>query len=258
MNAIALAYAYEPAPQSRRTDRVSQLLDKVDYRVVRSDEDRAAIGRLRYDAYLREGAIAENASRSFLDPYDDTENAWIFGVYVYGELASSIRIHVATKDVPISPSLEVFSDLLQPELEASKTIVDPTRFVTNHRLSRLYPHLPQVTLRLSWLAAEYFEADHLLAAVRSEHQALYRRLFKHGAICGPRSYPLLKNPITLMTADYRQVADNVYRLLPFVRSTYFERRMLFERYPSLVPASIPPKPMVSESQPPLVLARRAS
>jgi hypothetical protein len=249
MSAVALAYASEPVSRSRFSDGASQLLDKIDCRPIHSDEERAAVGRLRYEAYLREGAIDPNPFQSFTDSYDDTSNVWIFGFYIGDELASSIRIHVATKDVPVSPSLAVFSDFLQPELEAGKTIVDPTRFVTDHRLSRLYPFLPHVTLRLSWLAAEYFEAEHLLAAVRAEHQALYRRLFRHGAICGPRNYPLLKTPITLMTADYRQVADNVYRLLPFVRSTYFERRMLFERHPLLVPASIPLSPTAGEQLP---------
>ena len=42
-------------------------------------------------------------------------------------------------------------------------------------------------------------------------------------------YPLLIKPITLMTANYREVSDYVYRRYPFFRSTYFERRMLFER-----------------------------
>jgi hypothetical protein len=61
---------------------------------------------------------------------------------------------------------------------------------------------------------------------------------------------LLKTPITLMTADYRQVAANVYRLLPFVRSTYFERRMLFERRrPSA--AVIPLNPIPSEQVSPV-------
>lgn len=255
MSAVALAYTSEPASQSRFWDGASQLLDKIDCRHIHSDEDRAAIGRLRYDAYLREGAIDPNPLHSLTDDYDNSSNAWVFGFYVGDELASSIRIHVATKDVPISPSLSVFPDLLAPELEAGKTIVDPTRFVTDHRLSHLYPFLPHVTLRLSWLAAEHFEAEHLLAAVRPEHQALYKRLFNHGPICEPRCYPPLRKPITLMTVDYRQAADYIYRRLPFVRSSYFERRMLFERYPPLMPASIAPSHTSGEQ--PLLFTRKA-
>jgi N-acyl amino acid synthase FeeM len=249
MGALALAYSDRSAPQTSFVDRVSQLLDIIDCRIIETDEEREAIGRLRYEAYLREGAIAPNPAKLFVDPYDDKKNVWIFGLYIGDELASSIRIHAATRDFPVFPSLSVFSDLLEPELKAGKTIIDPTRFVTDPRLSRLYPGLPYVTLRLCWLAAEHFEAEHFLVAVRAEHQAFYRRVFHHHSICGPRTYPLLDKPITLMTVDPRHVEDQVYRRYPFFRSTYFERRMLFERDPSLVPASIAARLMSAGRQP---------
>jgi len=225
MSTVAVA----DAPQPTFSDRVADLLNRVDCRVVDTDQDRKAVARLRYQAYLREGAIAPNFSKTFSDAYDDTENAWIFGLYLDDELASSIRVHVANEDYPVFPSLEVFPDLLEPELKAGKTIIDPTRFVTDPRLSRLYPGLPYVTLRLCWLAAEHFSAEHLIVAVRAEHQAFYKRVFGHKSICGPRAYPLLKKPITLMTVHQAAVADRVYRRYPFFRSTFFERRMLFER-----------------------------
>ncbi len=264
MNAIALAYSYDPAsgpapevsyaprpktaaePEpvapSKLSLRVSQLLDRIDCRQIQSEEDWAAVGRLRYDAYLREGAIDPHSSQSFNDTYDEERNAWTFGFYVDDELASSIRIHVASKDNPILPSLAVFPDLLEPELAAGKTIVDPTRFVTNYELSRRYPTLLYVTLRLTCLAAEYFEADHLLAAVRPEHQAFYRRVFAHVPICEPRSYPMLMKPIALMTAHYPLIKERMHRRFAFLQSTYFERRMLFERQAPLMPAAIPLSP----------------
>lgn len=252
MSAVALAYSYEPAAPTSFADRVSQLLDRIDCRVVESDDEREAVARLRYEAYLREGAIGPNPSKTFTDPYDDKENVWIFGLYIDDELASSIRIHAATRDFPVFPSLSVFSDLLEPELETGKTIIDPTRFVTDHRLSRLYPGLPYVTLRLCWLAAEHLEAEHFLVAVRAEHQAFYKRVFNHHSICGPREYPMLSKPITLMTVNPKNVEDRVYRRYPFFRSTYFERRMLFDRDPSLIPASIAARMMAGRQ--PLRLA----
>ena len=60
--------------------------------------------------------------------------AILFGFYIDGELASSIRVHVASKEYPDFTSLEVFSDFLQPELDAGKVIVDATRFVTDENL----------------------------------------------------------------------------------------------------------------------------
>ena len=127
------------------------------------------------------------------------------------------------------PSYHVFEDLLDPELAAGRVIVDPTRFVTNRVLSQLNPGLPYATLRLCWLAAEHFHAEHFLVAIRSEHQAFYRRTFRHRLICDARPYPLLAKPISLMTVNVAEVAEQVYQRYPFFRSTYFERRMLFER-----------------------------
>ena len=218
-------------PAGRRqsfADGVAGLLDRIDCRLAENEADREAIFRLRYQAYLREGAISPRLSKIFFDPYDDTDNVWLFGLYLDDALASSIRIHVASRKHPRFPSLDVFADLLQPELDAGRVIIDPTRFVTDRNLSRLHRGLPHLTLRLCWLAAEYFNAEHFLVAIRTEHQAFYRRTFQHRLICSPRPYPLLAKPISLMTVYYPSVADDVHRRYPFFRSSFFERRMLFE------------------------------
>jgi hypothetical protein len=215
--------------QESLIDRVMNLVERADYRSADTPEERQAIFRLRYQAYLREGAIPPNLSQSFADPLDDAPNALIYGVYVDGELASSIRLHVATREQPGLPALNVFSDLLSPEIAAGKVIIDPTRFVADRLASRRYPELCYVTTRLAWLASEYFGADLLLATVRAEHQAFYRRVFGHKLICEPRHYPSLTKPISLMALDYRLNRERVLRRYPFFRSTYFERRMLFGR-----------------------------
>lgn len=209
------------------SDRVAELLDRIDCRLATSDKERNDIFRLRYDAYMREGSIPANSSRIFTDPFDETDNAYIFGLYIDDQLASSIRIHVSSKEHPEFPSLGVFADLMQPEVDAGKVIIDPTRFCTDEHLSRLHRGLPYVTLRLCWLAAKHFNADHFLVAIREEHQAFYRRTFCHQLICGSRPYPRLTKPISLMTVHYGTVADEVHHRYPFFRSTLFERRMLF-------------------------------
>jgi hypothetical protein len=94
----------------------------------------------------------------------------------------------------------------------------------------LHPELRYVTLRLPWLALEYFNADVMLAAVRVKHQAFYKRLWGHQTICPPRLYPNLQMHVGLMTLDYRQMRDQVHQRHPFFRSSFFERRMLFERH----------------------------
>jgi N-acyl-L-homoserine lactone synthetase len=210
---------------------VARLLDRIDCRRADAGEQQEAISRLRYRAYLREGAISRNSSETFSDPYDETDNAYVFGLYIEDELASSIRFHVASRERPACPSLEVFPDLLQPLLDAGNVIIDTTRFVVDENLARRHRALPYATLRLGWLASSYFGVDHCLAAIRVEHQAFYRRTFQHRLVGGPRPYPHLEKPICLMTVHYQTVADDVHRRYPFFRSTFFERRMLFERRP---------------------------
>lgn len=210
-------------------DRVMKLLNRVDYRRIETPEEKNAVFRLRYQAYMREGAIEPNASEKFSDSLDASANVSIFGVYLDGNLASSIRLHVATPSCGELPALNVFSDILGPQLAAGRTIIDPTRFVADRELSRRYPELCYVTTRLAWLASEYYETDLLLATVRLEHQAFYRRTFGHQPICPPRHYPSLTKPISLMALEYGASRATVPRRYPFFHSTHFERRMLFAR-----------------------------
>jgi N-acyl-L-homoserine lactone synthetase len=210
-------------------ERVAELLAIVDCRRADSVKEREAIFRLRYEAYLREGAILPNSAKTFSDPYDETENAYIFGLYIEGELASSLRLHVASREHPDFPSLEVFPDYLRPEVDAGKILIDTTRFVADERLSRLHRGLPYATIRICMLAGEYFHADNMLAAVRAEHQAFYRRAFNHRSVCEPRPYPQLTKPIALMTVHLPSATQGLYRRYPFFHSSLAERRRLFER-----------------------------
>jgi hypothetical protein len=204
-----------------------KLLNRVDYRRIATPEEKDAVFRLRYQAYMREGAIEPNATQTFCDSLDNSPNVSIYGVYLEGILASSIRLHVASPACGELPALNVFSDILSPHLAAGRTIIDPTRFVADRELSRRYPELCYVTTRLAWLASEYFETDWLLATVRLEHQAFYRRTFGHQPICPPRHYPSLTKPISLMALEYGAARAAVPRRYPFFHSTHFERRMLF-------------------------------
>ena len=65
----------------------------------------------------------------------------------------------------------------------------PTRFVADPDQVKRFPELPYLTLRLAYMACEYFNADLGLAIVRAEHQAFYRRVFLHETIAEPRMFP---------------------------------------------------------------------
>jgi hypothetical protein len=204
-------------------------LDQVDYRLAQTPEERDEIYRLRYRAYLREGAIQPSTDGRVIDQFEDAPNAWTFGVYFHGELYSSIRVSVLTSEWRMSPSVELFGDVLHPELDKGKVIIDSTRFVADPEKARNFPELPYVTVRLGSMAGVHFNADYGLAIVRPEHHAFYRRVFLHETWCEPRSYPGLVKPVGLMAAHLPTVRDRVLARYPFLRSSAFERRILFDR-----------------------------
>ena len=128
-----------------------------------------------------------------------------------------------------SCSAEVFGEILHPRLDRGEVIIDPARFVADPDKARRFPELPYVTVRLAYMACEYFNADLGLAIVRAEHQAFYRRVFLHETIAEPRLFPGLLKPVGLMAADFPTMREKVFERFPIMRSTAFERRMLFER-----------------------------
>jgi hypothetical protein len=216
---------------SRLLTRGAQLLDRTDYRLAETEADKEAIYRLRYRAYLHEGAIEPRIDRRLTDRFDNLPNSWIFGVYFDGQLASSIRISLATRDNPETPAVDAFRDLLEQQLARGKIIVDPNRFVADPLRKDKFAELPYMTVRLGYVACAYFNADIGTATVRQEHQAFYRRVFLQEALCTPRPYPTLTKPLCLMAADYLSVRERIFERYPCFRSSYFERRKLFERSP---------------------------
>jgi len=216
-------------PRAPQIMRGAGIFDRVDYRLVETPEDKDRLYRMRYRAYLHGGLILPSESHRVSDRYDDAPNAWTFGIHVDGELCSSVRVHVLTSEQRMSYATELFGDVLHPRLDRGEVFVDPARFVADPEQARRFPELPYVTLRLAYLACEHFNADTGLAQVRAEHQAFYRRVFLHEAITEPRSFPNVLKKVALMASDFRSLRERVLTRFPIMRSSAFERRMLFER-----------------------------
>jgi len=114
--------------------RSSDWLNQVDYRLATTPEEKDGIYRLRYRAYLRERAVRPSAEQRVMDSYEHAPNAWTFGVYFNGELYSSIRISVLTSEWRMSPSVELFGDVLHPELDkAGSSSIQPASSQTPTR-----------------------------------------------------------------------------------------------------------------------------
>ena len=213
----------------RFADRVLRLLERVEYRRADSPTDKAAIYRLRYDAYIRAGTVEPNPSGTFSDALDETNNAWLIGVFIDGELASALRLHISASLSSPLPTLAPFSDLLEPLLSSGNLIIDVTRFVARLDFSQTYSEIPYLTLRPAFIAEDFLRADFIIAACRAEHQAFYRRMFGGVPWSAPRAYPLLKRPMALVGHPCATLRDEVYARYPFYRSTEREQRLLFSQ-----------------------------
>jgi N-acyl amino acid synthase FeeM len=211
--------------------RGAGLFDRIDYRLIETPEEKDLIYRMRYRAYLDGELIAPSESRRVTDRYDESPNVWIFGIYVDGELCSSIRLHVLTSEWRTSFSTEFFGDILHPRLDRGEVFVDPARFSADPEKAQRFPELPYLTVRLGYLACDYFNADTGLALVRPDHQAFYRRVLLSETISEPRPFPSFSGSknVVLMASDFRNVREKILTRFPIMRSSAFERRVLFER-----------------------------
>jgi N-acyl amino acid synthase FeeM len=209
--------------------RGSGLFDRVDYRPIETREEKDQLYLMRYRAYRHGELIPPSESERYSDRYDDAPNALTFGIYVDGELCSSIRLHVLTSERRVSHTIELFGDVLHPRLDKGEVFIDPARFVADPEKARRFPELPYLTLRLAYLACEYFNADTGLALVRAGHQGFYRRVFLHETIAEPRPFPNALVKVALMASDFRTLRERVLARFPILRSSAFERRMLFQR-----------------------------
>jgi len=218
----------EAEPRASLFVRGGALFDRVDYRPIETPEEKDQLYQMRYRAYTHGGLIPPSESQRYSDSYDDAPNAWTFGIYVDGEICSSIRLHVLTSEQRMSCTTDLFGDVLHPRLDRGEVFIDPARFVANPVKAQRFPELPYLTLRLAYLACEYFNADTGLALVRAGHQSFYRRVFLHETIAEPRPFPNALAKVALMASDFRALREKVLTRFPIMRSSAFERRMLFE------------------------------
>jgi hypothetical protein len=223
------AAAVRAGTPSRFSDTLMDVLDQVSYARVDPGVIDDPIYKLRYRAYTREGFMDHNPEEVCIDDLDAAPNGMSFGVYINGELASSIRLHLLTPAMRKSPSMKVFPDVLGPMLDQGMTFVDPSRFTADHEASQAYPALPFLTLRIAAMASVHFSADQCLAIVRPEHGAFYKRVFGSVPLADARSYPGLYFPVALFGASVESIRSRVAQRFPFFISTAEERSQLFSQ-----------------------------
>lgn len=221
---------------------IMDLLDRIEYRRCDTGEDLEAVFRLRYAAFHAHGLLDTIVEQKLVDRLDETPNCYCFGVFMEGELVSTVRLHHLTRDIPEAPTMTVFGDRLLPRLARSETFIDPSRLAVDPKLTPAMRGLPYVTLRLAVIANTFFDATACISMIREEHTAFYNRIFGSVQVGEPRLYPPFTMPIYFYESNCaRNMAPTLERF-PFFRSTAMERRMLFARAPrgELAPLTILP------------------
>jgi len=111
--------------------RSLNLLERVDYRLAQTAAEKDDIYHLRYRAYSREGMVRECAERRVTDHFDDLPNAWTFGVHLFGELFSSIRISLLNAEWRQSTSAHVFGEIRLPSTISTLEEPNSVRMLSN-------------------------------------------------------------------------------------------------------------------------------
>ena len=204
-------------------------MQRVEYRRADTPEEKEIIYRDRYEAYRRDGSIEQDASGLFTDPADEAPNVWLLGVYIDGELASSIRLHIGWRPEHYLPVSKVFPDIIGPRLRAGQLIIDSSRQVSRLKFARAYPFLTLLTMTASHFADDHFDADFMTAACKPEYQSAFRRLGGCVEWAPPRPYPPLAKPTALMGYDCFTNRSALRARYPFIISTPAQRRKLFGR-----------------------------
>jgi N-acyl-L-homoserine lactone synthetase len=228
----------ESRSDSAFSRNVSNLLEQVEYRHLDSGEDFEDVCRLRYNSYVKSGMMSPNASRAVKDKFDELPNSFVFGIYYEGQLVSTLRLHHVTERYPVSPSTDVFGDVLQSRISAGESFVDPSRFAADTEWSGTLRVLPYITLRLAVLACKHFNPTYCLTAVKEEHASFYKRIFRSEQATPPRTYPGLIVPVHLYQSKCSDNMEDTIERFPFFRSSASERRMLFVRPVRGVPAPL--------------------
>lgn len=227
-----------PKDQNSFVRAVQAVLERTEYRRCDTGEDFEQICRLRYKAYRINGFVGDLSDQALSDEMDDSPNCYRFGVFVDGELVSTVRLHHLTLEEQCAPVMQIFGDLLLPRLERGETFINPSLLAADPNLTRIHKVLPYVTLRLALIANYYFDTTGCINLIRREHTSFYKRVFLQQQIGEARTYPPFTVPVMLYNTNIPVDLAAIVHRFPFFRSTAMERRLLFSPTPLGEPAPL--------------------
>ena len=219
----------EQTARSTSLDRMLTIMDVIEYRRVTSAEDLDQMAQIRRCAYS-EADVYANHQTSFIDDFDFDPRVFVFGVYFQGTAVATIRIHIVSKDNPISNSQYYFSSILDPLIGQGLKFMDPTRFAIAPGMDKEIPGLATIVLRLGLAAVRYFNCDFGLAMIKEGHGGFYRKVFNYSQISPPQQFSNY-NPKYALYSTSRMHTDAVCENYPAMDGLHTESRMLFAQTP---------------------------
>ncbi|MCA1405969.1 hypothetical protein I6F26_20190 [Ensifer sp. IC3342] len=210
------------------SEKLMQLLDRVEYRRVETGEDMEDIARLRFKAYKAVN-LMELTGSTLIDDLDFDSHAYVFGIYLDENLVSTVRVHHVTPDHRASTSGIIFGPEIDTFLDAGMVLIDPGRLAVDPEvIGDEMRALPYLTLRPVAMACEYFSADRCLTACRPRHTAFYKRIFASETVVACRENLGVYNADgALLVARVRGQRPSILDRYPIFDSEPFERRMMF-------------------------------
>ncbi len=143
---------------------------------VETSEDLEAIEQLRYKAY-KAANVLPVAVPSMIDDADFDPHAFVFGIYYFEELVSTIRLHHVTPQHTLSQSAGVFPDVMDAYLEAGLTLIDPARFAVDPAVAAEMPVLPYIHAASQHCGCGLFQGGSRLAACQAPPRGLLNGSF---------------------------------------------------------------------------------
>jgi N-acyl-L-homoserine lactone synthetase len=209
-------------------ERSTRVLGLIDFRKITTPREIDDVQRLRFEAYTRENNVFSDKGLLRTDKYDNEPNTEIFGLYIDGRIASSVRLHRVTAETPQTPSNLYFPEFFMTRLAMGHRFLEATRFCAASEFTAKYPSLHLLTLRVCFMAALHYDMQFALCSVRAEHSAFYRRYFEFRPVIVGKKVPTISVPANLFVGDIEKSFGKVVQRLPFMNSTEEERRALFD------------------------------
>lgn len=223
-----------------------KFLRRIEYRRVQSFEDFEIMGRLRGQSYNKNEFFKGFSPDVMLDDIDFQPWSYCYGVYLDGQLVTTIRLQHITPENRDSPALDYFPDIVGGLLDQGQSFIVPGRFAMDLDLEGRGLMLPLMTIRLTALALRYFKANAILSLVKKNHVAYHRRFFGATQLSPLRDIDELSEPIMMLSTGKEKI-PTVFRRYPFLDGLRYEERLLFAEPELGKPQTLTILPTASEA-----------